>query len=86
MLKGVLEFVTTAANELLGDRQRQFVRVVDRITGFAGGLAINPHLSRHHGALGPLAALAKPAVHQSLINTDHGQRIASGEANASFLQ
>ena len=67
VVQGVIEFVSTAADESLGARNFHGIRGFDSITGFAGHLAIDPNLAGHDGALGFLAALAEPAFHEDLI-------------------
>ena len=83
--QGVFEFVTAATDELVRRCQRQVICVLDGIAWLASRLTVDEYLPGHDRSLGFFTAFAKPTVHQSLIDTNHGLRIASSEANASFL-
>jgi len=67
LIEGVIELVSTAADESLGARKFHCIRGFDSIAGFAGHLAIDPNLAGHDGTLGLLAALTEPAFHEDLI-------------------
>src|ERR1051325_3457343 len=71
MVESVFELVAAAADVFFGRGDREDVFGADGVAWFAGRLVVDFHGSGHDGALGFLAAIAKPSLDQSLIQTAH---------------
>jgi len=71
----VFEFQAPATDVFFRRGEPELIVGFDGVAGFSGWPAIDEDLSRHDGALGPFAALAKPALDQGLVQATHGARL-----------
>ncbi len=72
MFERVFELVTAAADVFFAGVEVKLVIRLDRIAGLAGGLGVHADLPGEDGAFGALAAFAKAAFHQCLVEANHG--------------
>lgn len=91
MFERVFEFVAAATDEFIAGLQNNFVRWLDRVAWFFGGMAIDANLAGENEALGFFAAVAKAAFDEGLIETGHVEKSIAvprrgGNVNHGFAQ
>jgi hypothetical protein len=69
---------SAAAHVAIAREQFEGVVGFNLATGFVGRMAVDAHLTGENGALGLLAAFAKPAFEELLIQSHRGGQCARG--------
>jgi hypothetical protein len=71
ILQGMFQLVAAAADVFIAGTEGKLVIGLDGIAGFVGGLGVDADLSGKNGAFGALAAFAKAAFNQGLVEASH---------------
>jgi hypothetical protein len=71
MVQGVFQFVAAAADVFFARVQGEQIIGFDGVAGFVRGLGVDADLSGENGAFGALAAFAKAAFNQGLVEASH---------------
>ena len=73
MFQSVLQLVPATADEFFGSIDGNLILRANGIARFVGWVTVHADGSGHDGTLGFLATVAKPALHQCLVQPVHGR-------------
>jgi hypothetical protein len=75
MHQRVFQFVAAATHKFFYSIERDFVGWLYGVAGFLGGMTVDAHLAGNDEPLGALATIAQRAFDESLIETEHADKM-----------